>query len=354
MSRFLFVTWWGGGNVTPVRVLTEQLVAAGHDVTVLGPARLRTECEARGAHYVEQRGGFTASIDDLAPLLDGQEPPDAVVVDFMMPELLAVAEASGRRWSPLVHTLASSVLTATGSTTTTAFASLDAVNERRRSLGLAPVSRDAELLERAPIVLVAGPAAVDRPHRSAADVRYLGPLPEPAGPDAGWTPPGRPLVVVSLGTTPMDEAPVLERVLAALSTTPTSVVATVGPHVDPSTVAAPHNAAVTGYVRHAAVLPHAEVVVCHAGLGTVTNALSAGRPILCVPLGRDQHDNAARVEELGAGISVPMDASAAVIADGVQRLLDEPRFRAAAEDVARDIAAEAGNAVPALEELANG
>ncbi len=50
-----------------------------------------------------------------------------------------------------------------------------------------------------------------------ANVRHVGPVLEPEGPDAGWLPPARSLVVVSMGTTDMGEAPVLQRVLDALA-----------------------------------------------------------------------------------------------------------------------------------------
>ena len=70
-----------------------------------------------------------------------------------------------------------------------------------------------------------------------SNVRYVGPVLEGPGPDDGWRPPGvddgRPLVVVGLGTTPMDEGPVLQRVLSALADAPVRVIATVGDHLDP-------------------------------------------------------------------------------------------------------------------------
>ena len=354
--RFLFVTWWGGGNVTPVRVLATELTAAGHDVRVLGPSRLRARCEAAGATYVEQAGGFTASPEELVAELARTPPPDAVVVDFMLPELLAVAEASGIPWAPLVHTLAGTVIDRPSSNVT-AFVRLDAVNERRRALGLAPAARDLELLLGAPRILVAGPATVDRLPGTGPrppSLRYLGAVVEDPGPDAGWQPPGRPLVVVGLGTTPMDELPVVERVLAALADLPAHVVATVGEHADPAAVAAPAKAHVSGLVRHAAVFPHTDVVVSHGGLGTVTNALTFGVPVLCLPLGRDQHDNARRVEELGAGLQLPPDAPAADMSAAVARLLEDDAIRACARRVADAIAAESapGGAVAAVVELA--
>ena len=85
-------------------------------------------------------------------------------------------------------------------------------------------------------LLVTCPEALDLPGPRAANVRYVGPVLEDAGPDAGWHPPGvddgRPLVVVGLGTTPMDEGPVLQRLLTALGDAPARVVATLGDHLD--------------------------------------------------------------------------------------------------------------------------
>jgi rhamnosyltransferase subunit B len=59
------------------------------------------------------------------------------------------------------------------------------------------------------------------------------------------------------------------------------------------------------YVPLRALLPHAEVLVHHGGIGTTAEALCAGVPQLVVPLAHDQFDNAARVEALGAGLRLP-------------------------------------------------
>jgi UDP:flavonoid glycosyltransferase YjiC (YdhE family) len=263
----------------------------------------------------------------------------------MQPDVFAAAEASGVPWAALVHTLGQRVLDDEQSTML-AFAPLGAVNDVRATLGLAPVEDSIALLGTAHRILVAGPEAVDRPrHRHDNDdrVRYLGTLLEPPGPDATWTPPtlGRSLVVASLGTTPMDEAPVVQRVLDAAASLPDlALFATVGDHLDPSGFVAPPNARVGGLVRHAAVLPYAAVLVTHAGLGTVTSGLAHGLPMLCLPLGRDQHDNAARVEGLGAGITLPATSSADEIAAALERLLCDDAHRAAAGDLAGRIADE--------------
>jgi hypothetical protein len=72
------------------------------------------------------------------------------------------------------------------------------------------------------------------------------------------------------------------------------------------------------------VLPSVDVVVSHAGLGTVTAALAHGVALVCHPFGRDQHLNAQRVEAVGAGVAV---TSADELADAVQRVLAENGFR---------------------------
>jgi UDP:flavonoid glycosyltransferase YjiC (YdhE family) len=78
------------------------------------------------------------------------------------------------------------------------------------------------------------------------------------------------------------------------------------------------------------VLPEAAVVVTHAGLGTVHAALAHGLPLVCLPLGRDQPDNAARVEWHGAGLRLSPDSSPVVIRAAVERVLREPAFAASA------------------------
>ena len=59
--------------------------------------------------------------------------------------------------------------------------------------------------------------------------------------------------------------------------------------------------------------------------------LGAGVPLLCIPMGRDQNDNAIRVTHRGAGIALSANPSTEEIAAGVQALLEDPRYRANAE-----------------------
>jgi UDP:flavonoid glycosyltransferase YjiC (YdhE family) len=307
----LLVTWEGGGNVPPAVVLARTLVERGHDVQVLGPpgaveARFRAEgvgYRASGATVPwrpEAHHALAAQVvDQLGP--DGA---DVAVVDYMQPSALCGAEAAGVPVVPLVHTLFRDL------SPMYMAADVEGTNAVRVGLGLAPVARLAELVERAPLVLVTTLEELDRPQLVAGNVRYVGPLVEDAGPDEGWRPPGRPLVVVSLGTTPMGEAPVLQRVLDGLDGAPVQVLATLGPHLSAQELQGPANTTLTGYLRHAAVLPHADVCVNHAGLGSIGAALTFGVPLVCLPLGRDQPANAEAVAAARVGRVVAPDAPA--------------------------------------------
>jgi UDP:flavonoid glycosyltransferase YjiC (YdhE family) len=115
---------------------------------------------------------------------------------------------------------------------------------------------------------------------------------------------------------------------------------TTGPAADPAAIRAPANVSVRRWVRHADVLPYCSAVLTHGGHGTVIKALAAGVPLVVAPLGRDQPDNAARVVHAGAGLRVSRKASVADLRTALGRVLDEPRFRAAARRMAATLAAE--------------
>jgi UDP:flavonoid glycosyltransferase YjiC (YdhE family) len=92
-------------------------------------------------------------------------------------------------------------------------------------------------------------------------------------------------------------------------------------------------------VPHGPILPAVDVVVGHGGLSTITGALAAGTPLVIVPQGRDQDDNAERVHRTGVGLSLPRDADAAAITAAILRVLREPSFRIAAQRMGAEIAA---------------
>ena len=69
------------------------------------------------------------------------------------------------------------------------------------------------------------------------------------------------------------------------------------------------------------------LVVTHGGHGTRSRALWHGLPLLVMPMGRDQHDIALRVEAHGAGLILPAAAAEVEIAAALGRLGREPSIR---------------------------
>jgi MGT family glycosyltransferase len=63
----------------------------------------------------------------------------------------------------------------------------------------------------------------------------------------------------------------------------------------------PENFIVRDFVPQAEVLKHADLFIAHGGMGSVSDGMSFGVPMILVPLGADQFFNAYRLQELGAG-----------------------------------------------------
>ena len=151
----------------------------------------------------------------------------------------------------------------------------------------------------------------------------------------------------------MDHVDQLQRAVTALGSLPVRGLVTTGPAVDPEQIRAPEGVTVVRSAPHREVLAHADVLVTHGGHGTVVKGLVAGVPIVCMPTGRDQPDNAARLTARGAGVKVSKKASPAKVAAAVQRVLDDPSFRTAAARLGAQVRAEAdsGAALAELEGL---
>ena len=66
----------------------------------------------------------------------------------------------------------------------------------------------------------------------------------------------------------------------------------------------PRNMLALPYAAHREVFRAASVVVHQGGIGTLSQALRAGRPMLVVPFSHDQPDNAERAERLGVGSTI--------------------------------------------------
>jgi UDP:flavonoid glycosyltransferase YjiC (YdhE family) len=68
---------------------------------------------------------------------------------------------------------------------------------------------------------------------------------------------------------------------------------------------APANATLVDWISYADAMPRCDLVLCHAGHGTLARALSFGRPVLACPVAGDMNENAARVAWAGVGVRLP-------------------------------------------------
>ena len=79
-------------------------------------------------------------------------------------------------------------------------------------------------------------------------------------------------------------------------------------------------------------------MVTHCGHGTVIRTLAAGVPMVCMPIGRDQNDNAARVTARQAGVRISPKASVGAIRRAVIEVLVKPIYHQGAQKLGTRIA----------------
>jgi UDP:flavonoid glycosyltransferase YjiC (YdhE family) len=85
------------------------------------------------------------------------------------------------------------------------------------------------------------------------------------------------------------------------------------------------------------------VIVHQGGIGTTGQALRAGKPMLVMPFGGDQYDNAARIDRLGVGRTIMRrQYTAARAALELEQLLENPGYREKAADLGRCVQSENG------------
>jgi MGT family glycosyltransferase len=233
---------------------------------------------------------------------------------------------------------------------------LPALNAARAALGLGALEHLLEQFRPAKAELLATSRAFDFPADALPDhVRYVGPLigdPHWAKP---WISPWpksdtRPLVAVGFSTTFQNHAAVMQNVIDALAPLPARVLITLGGSIKADELRAAGNCVLVDSAPHSLVMGQAALVITHGGHGTVMRALMSRAPMLVIPHGRDQNDNAIRITERGAGMSLMPNASVDAIRAACERLLNEPSFRAAAKRLGDLVAAEAENS-QVVEEL---
>ena len=404
-SRFLMVTWDGGGNAASQLAVARRLIERGHDVRVLAHRSQREAVVAAGATFCpyevapeadsrrpetdlirdwEARTRHQAFVFARDRLLFGpalrfardvvaehqREPADILCVDSLLIGGMLGGEAAGIPTVHMGHVVypvqapgvppyGSGFLPARGPLGRLRDAAFRTVSSRallpgfrtlnaaRAEFGLEPMRGFEDLIERADLVLMLISPAFDFAAATTlpANVRYTGAIPDARA--GAWESPwpdddARPLVVVSFSTNFADQRPLATRVMRALADQPVRVLVTTGPALNLDGMTVPSNVVVRDFVPHAAVFPSARLVVTHGGLGTVMTALAAGVPLVCLPDGRDRFDNAARIVGLGAGVRAAPRTSARRLRRIIASAVHDVRLKRGAEEMAAKLEREDG------------
>jgi len=368
--RILFTSIRNIGHFQPLVPLIEACRGAGHEVAVGAPPDLEARVHATGARFVP----FGHPGDEgLRPLWEAlRELPHGEQNGFVISRIFAgaCAEAAvplllthAREFQPDVIVREAQeyagllVGQALGVPTARVAISLEralhrffpllmpALDQQRGALGLA-LDPTGQHLAQEPI-LTQFPKALWHEESAQPLFRFGVPSREHPGPlpierPPAWGDDRTPLVYLTLGTVAGGMADLrrgYRLLLDAVASLPVRALLTTGEAVDPASLGAiPEHVAVARFVPQARVLAHARAVVCHGGSGTVLGALSAGLPLVIMPMFADQPENAREVEAAGAGLGVPFgDASPDRIASALTRVLGEPTFAQRAQAIAREM-----------------
>jgi len=232
------------------------------------------------------------------------------------------------------------------------------LNETRRRLGLGPLAHVHGGISRA-LALVGTfpqleyPRATPEPNTSVVGPLQWEPPTEDVALPAGD--PSRPLVLVAPSTAQDAEQRMLRAALEALADLPVRVLATTNRRPPARPLDVPANAVLVDWLSYARTMPHADLVVCHAGHGTLVRALSSGCAVVACPAAGDMNENAARLDWYGAGVRVPRRLlGPTTLRLAVERALDDPTMRARARSLQTWMAANdpAQRAAELVERLA--
>ncbi|GAA0630940.1 salmochelin biosynthesis C-glycosyltransferase IroB [Kutzneria viridogrisea] len=211
---------------------------------------------------------------------------------------------------------------------------LDRLEERRTWLGLAPPAAPSATIDVRPPSM--GGLATD----SQWLMRYV-PYNETRLLPAWVTDrPSRPRVCLTLGSVlpQLGGLATLRDLLAALSTMDIEVLVAAG-EVDLGPL--PDNARALGWMPLGALMPTCSAIVHHGGSATTATPLAYGVPQLIIASFADQPLNAELAAKRGVAISIPpAEVTPELVRESLARLLREPGFARAANEVRDEIAAQ--------------
>ena len=394
VRNILLVTIEGGGNMPPMLGLARRLADRGHQIHILTEPCLKQAIEQEGHIYHSFSDYFTRTDRTEDIMQDWNSKPtdnptlkkvvfgpadivagdthriaketkaDMLLVDCLMPGALIAGEAlglptvlafhfpeylpgsnrppgllglkPGRGW---IGRMRDRILAGLFHKSLNAF--LPDLNTLRNEYKLDLLDQTADLFNKVDFRWIMTCSDYDFPLSPApVNVRYTGPILDDPDWTEDWQNPfspndDRPLVVVSLSSTFQNQRSTLQRIMDALSSLPVRGLVTLGPAMKEEFFEASSNVVVVKSAPHSQVFKEADLVVTHAGHGTIMRALAHGLPLLCLPKGRDQPDNAVKVSHHGLGIQLKPSAKPRKISRSIQRLLSDASYRQNAKSFER-------------------
>jgi UDP:flavonoid glycosyltransferase YjiC (YdhE family) len=221
------------------------------------------------------------------------------------------------------------------------------LNETRAQLGLAAHEHVHNGISRE-LALVATFPQLEYPRTWPAHVHVVGPLlweppaadvelPRGRSRDGAGELPGEelPLVLIAPSTAQDSEHRLLVAALRGLADAPVRVLATWNRRLPSQPLPVPDNARLVDWVSYSRTMPDCDVVVCHAGHGTLVRALASGCAVVACPAVGDMNENAARLDWAGAGVRLPRRfVSPRHVRLAVERALDDASIRERARGIA--------------------
>jgi MGT family glycosyltransferase len=416
-ARYLFTIWEGGGIVGPTLTVASALARRGHHVRIMSDSANRHAVEAAGVAFRSwttapnrpDRGPESCPVRDwetttpqetIGRVIDrimvgpslayardvmdelDREPADVVVTSDMLLGVMAACESRAQKvaafstnvcmyplpgmptfgpglpppTTPEEEFLHASVVAGTAGMFDTGLA---AYNRTRAFLGLRPLEHVTDQIHSVDQFLLATSRSFDFPVKQLPErLHYIGPQINEPMQSAIWESPWpptdhRPLLAVGFSTTFQNHAGVLQKIIDATADLPVRTLITLG-QIEARDLRAASNSVLVASAPHDAVMRDAALVITHGGHGTVMRALVHHLPMLILPHGRDQPENAIRITERGAGICLPAEADVGEIRQAIERLLEDTSFATAARRLGEAVAREINESpvVPLLEELA--
>jgi MGT family glycosyltransferase len=390
--RFFLGAFGQPGHAFPMLALGRELVARGHEVTYETWARWREPVEASGMRFVAapEYPVFPTQEQPLSPYeaivratrdtrpAVADAAPDIVVHDILTLAPALAGELEGVRVATLIPHVypvgapgfppyafgARMPRTAAGRAL---WRRLDKpvakglargreeLNDARTRLGLEPVTHFHGGLSE-DLCLVGTYPELEYPRDWPEHVHVVGPLIWEPPAEAVAPPPGdEPLVLVAPSTAQDPDHRLLRAALAGLGREPVRVLATWNRRPLPGPATVPANTRLVEWISYAQTMPECDLVICHAGHGTLVRALASGAVVLAVPHVGDMAENAARADWAGVGVRLPWPLlTPQTLRLAVRRALASPERAAAVQRIAAASGVDAGPARAAdlLERLA--